>query len=104
MDRTGLAQVHRKEDIAVQELNDNRKFRIYFCASLESKQPPYIEHFDTVEQAQQAFETVANYTLYLHEKGLMKDDSNFGFIERFVHDEWLSIEDLADYQDKLSKG
>lgn len=52
----------------------------------------YSEEFETFNQAQQCLNTIANYTLFLHESILMNNYSNSGYIEELDGEEWVDVD------------
>jgi len=70
-------------------------YRFCFNHLLESDEPltfhgqpvPHIGHAET------QMNIIADYTLHLHEKKLMGDYSNFGWIEKLIGSEWHEIDE-----------
>jgi hypothetical protein len=76
-------------------LKDNSgQFKVTFQPALERRVPAFAVILDSLPEAKKALDTLANYTLHLHQVGIMEDYSNFGMIEKLIVDEWINIEDL----------
>ena len=43
--------------------------------------------------AQSQLDAIANYTLFLHDKDLIPDYSNYGFVQTFIDGEWVNCDD-----------
>ena len=69
-------------------------FRVLFFPALEQGGEPFKQEFLTLDQAKTAKDTIANYTLMLHEQSLMPDYSNMAIIEQCVNGEWVDVEEL----------
>ena len=50
------------------------------------------QEFSSPEEAEQALDLIANYTLFLHENALMPDYSNMGIVLKREGDEWVEID------------
>ena len=70
---------------------ENFNFKISFIYAMELSSDSYDQEFKTLEEAKAALESVALYTLVLHEKGIMPDYSNVAFIQEYVDGEWEEI-------------
>lgn len=51
----------------------------------------FVQTCETLEQTNLISNTIADYTLFLHSKGLMKDFSNSVITYQFKHGEWIEI-------------
>ena len=69
------------------------KYRISFMPAADVSSYAYQEEFGNLETAKAALNSIANYTLHLHETSLMPDYSNCGWVEVFEDGEWLEIEE-----------
>lgn len=70
------------------------KFRFVFAPSLEQQGESYLgDVVGSYESARSIGDAIADYTLLLHKRGLMVDDSNFGVVEQMVDGEWQVFED-----------
>ena len=69
------------------------KYRISFIPAVEQREGAYTEEFGNLETAKAALNSIALYTLHLHETSLMPDYSNCGWVEVFQDGEWEEIED-----------
>lgn len=71
------------------------KYRTIFVPAVELDiAEDYTEEFSTLAEARAARNTIANYTLRLHELGAMRDYSNMAYIEeRDEEGDWFEVED-----------
>lgn len=70
------------------------KFRFCFDPAMEEENDVYIgDEVGSYELANTQLETIANYTLFLHEAGLMPDYSNYGGIQEFYNGKWVDFEE-----------
>ena len=69
------------------------KYRISFTPAVEQSDGTYTEEFGNLETAKAVSNSIANYTLHLHETSLMPDYSNCGWVDVFEDGEWLEIEE-----------
>lgn len=69
------------------------KFKVVFLPNIQSK-VKFEKKFETLSDAEIAFDAIADYTLLLHKSSLMVDYSNMGYIEKKSADGyWEEIED-----------
>lgn len=68
-------------------------FRVNFIPAVERNFNSIKIRSATLEQAKQELVIIANYTLYLHDNGLMKDYSNYGYVEKLVDGEWEEVDE-----------
>lgn len=68
-------------------------YKIYFIYAVEKSGDSYNEEFDNLEVAKAALNSIALYTLKLHDNNLMDDYSNCGFIEEFIDGEWQDVDE-----------
>lgn len=47
----------------------------------------------TFNEAKLVLDSIANYTLLLHEKYIMPDHSNVGWVEKFEDGEWVEVDE-----------
>ena len=71
------------------------KYRIGFIPALEAGGWSYTEDFNDLSVAKVVLNSIANYTLMLHEKDLMQDFSNVALVEVFEDGEWIEIEEAV---------
>ena len=78
-------------------------FRFCFNHLLESTEPLtfYGQPVPYIGIAETQMGIVADYTLHLHDKKLMSDYSNFGWIEKLVDSDWVEVDE--DELDDLTK-
>ena len=70
------------------------KFRFVFFSAIGASQIPfYGSSVSSQELAEGQLNIISNYTLHLHNENLMQDYSNFGYIEKFIDDDWEEIEE-----------
>jgi len=72
------------------------KYRIDFIPAFEAGGWSYTEEFNDLSVAKIVLNSIANYTLMLHEKELMHDYSNVVWIEIFEDGDWMEIEEEED--------
>jgi hypothetical protein len=48
---------------------------------------------DSLSTAKNQLSAISDYTLFLHDRGLMPDYSNTGFISQIIDGEWEGVED-----------
>jgi len=73
-----------------------KKLRVCFYPAIDAERPlaRYEEEFKYLKEAVIALDSIATYTLMLHETSLMPDYSNSGFIEMLDDDdEWVDWHD-----------
>jgi hypothetical protein len=46
----------------------------------------------TIDEAEQILESIADYTLMLHEASLMPDYSNMGYVLKRIDGEWVEVD------------
>lgn len=68
-------------------------FRLNFIPALEMSKKSIVVRSATLEQAKQELEVIGNYTLFLHDNGMMRDYSNVGWIEKLVDGEWEEVDE-----------
>jgi len=67
-------------------------FRVVFFAAINTADDCYTsEVVQSYEIARLILESLADYTLHLHESELMEDFSNTGWIEQCVNGEWVEV-------------
>ena len=66
-------------------------YRIVFVPEI-TESGRFEKKYETHAEAETALEAVADYTLFLHDRGLMGDHSNCGIVERKDGDEWVEID------------
>lgn len=69
------------------------KYRFAFIPALEGRGVFYGGEVNSQELAEGMLNVIANYTLYLHDSGLMEDYSNTGWIEKLESGRWLTIDE-----------
>ena len=70
------------------------EFRVEFNSCVMGENDPwYSEIVGSYELADTILNSVANYTLMLHECSLMEDYSNYGIVQQKVDGEWIGFED-----------
>lgn len=70
------------------------KFRASFFPAIEVSAEGFnSEEVGSYEMAKAILDNIAIYTLHLHEQSVMHDYSNAGWVEQFVDDEWVDIEE-----------
>jgi len=72
-----------------------KDFKIVFMPNMDNIDElcEYITYADTFDDAIQILNTIADYTLLLHECSLMPDYSNMGMLFKKVDKEWIEIND-----------
>jgi hypothetical protein len=71
-----------------------KRFRVTFDPCVDDSTTPFVAgEVETVAEAIMQLDLLADYTLLLHEKSLMTDYSNYGFIEEFVDGRWVIVDD-----------
>ena len=68
-------------------------YRLNFIPAMEVSKDSIKVRSATLEQAKQELDIIASYTLYLHDKELMTDFSNVGWIEKLVDGEWEEVDE-----------
>lgn len=71
---------------------EDLNYKLSFVPSLETNSGPIEMRSATLEQAKQELDIIANYTLFLHDKGLMRDYSNTSWIKKLVDGEWEDVD------------
>lgn len=71
----------------------SNKFRLIFVPAVEKTHEGF--HVEAVDlaHAKELFDTIANYTLFLHDNDMMNDYSNTGWIEQLVDGEWTDVDE-----------
>lgn len=69
------------------------EFKIIFNPTIEHNISAFECEFCNYQLAKVVLNTVANYTLYLHDQSLMHDYSNIGLIVQMVDGEWIEIDE-----------
>lgn len=68
-------------------------YKTVFNPGIETNAGNFEQEFATHAEAEAALDAVANYTLMLHEHGLMPDFSNYGMVMRKDDEgEWIEID------------
>ena len=69
-------------------------FRVVFCPAFDFRvSDVFVVTTTSLDEARRMLNAVADYTLFLHDKKLMGDHSNFGGVEQLVDGEWEEVED-----------
>ena len=72
----------------------DKNYRVLFVPAIELDAiHTYCEEFSDLTAAKAALNSIANYTLRLHELKVMRDYSNWGIVEVFEDGEWTEIEE-----------
>ncbi len=67
-------------------------YKIVFIPILGDK-AGFEQEFATQEEAETALEAISLYTLFLHERNIMEDHSNWGFVYMREGTDWVEIID-----------
>jgi len=67
------------------------RFRVAFMPALGRKMY-HSKEVGNFELANTMLESIANYTLFLHDSSLMHDHSNTGWVEQASGDDWILID------------
>jgi len=67
-------------------------YRFVFCACIGTDEYRGQE-VETLGEAINGLMQIANYTLFLHDKDLMQDFSNYGRVEIFEDGSWVEIDE-----------
>ena len=75
-------------------MENNGKYVVTFIPSIERENNGFAASTSSLREAKTILDTIANYTLFLHNNSLMKDYSNAGFITKFNEEtkEWDEID------------
>ena len=68
-------------------------YRLNFIPALEVTRKSIKVRTETKEQARQELDVIANYTLFLHDSGIMSAYSNTGWVEQLVDGEWEQVDE-----------
>ena len=68
-------------------------YRLNFVPAIEVSSDSIKVRSATLEGARQELDIIANYTLFLHDNGMMRDYSNVGWIEKLVNGEWEEVDE-----------
>ena len=68
-------------------------YRLNFIPAIEVSSDSIKVRSAILESARQELDTIANYTLFLHDNGIMNDYSNVGWIEKLVDGEWEEVDE-----------
>lgn len=60
---------------------EGHPYRVSFNPSIERGVPSFVKYCKDIDTANEVLDTLAFYTLFLHEKLLMDDYSNMAYIE-----------------------
>jgi len=71
-------------------------YRLNFIPALEVSSDSITVCSSSLEQSRQELNIIANYTLFLHDNGMMNDYSNCGWIEELVDGEWEEVDEEED--------
>lgn len=70
------------------------RFRATFDPQFQGDADPFVgKEVTSYENAKKQLDLIANYTLHLHDIGLMPDYSNYGFVEEWVDGRWVNFEE-----------
>lgn len=72
------------------------KYRVNFMPAMEISKGSIKVRSASIEQARQELDIISNYTLFLHDNGMMQDYSNVGWIEELVDGEWEEVDEEED--------
>jgi len=70
------------------------KYEMFFCPEI-SVTLSFRCKFETLKEAAQALNTIADYTLFIQDKGLMRDHTNFGGVHAWDDEleAWCDVDD-----------
>tara|TARA_R110000823_G_scaffold308605_1_gene432249 strand:+ start:1242 stop:1472 length:231 start_codon:yes stop_codon:yes gene_type:complete len=68
-------------------------YRVNFIPAVERTSNSIKIRSATLEQATQELNIIANYTLFLHDNGMMQDYSNVGWVEKLVDGVWEEVDE-----------
>ncbi len=71
----------------------SKKFKLVFAAAIEKTHEGFEYEATNLKQAKEMLDVIASYTLFLHDKDIMNDYSNTGWIEQFVDGEWIDFDE-----------
>ncbi len=71
------------------------KFRVLFNPTILDEEDCrfFTEPVGSYEMANTQLDTIANYTLHLHNTSLMQDYSNAGIVQQLVDGEWIDFDE-----------
>ena len=73
--------------------NNMNKFKLAFHPNIDSQFSVFHEvTFKTEAEAKAALKTIADYTLFLHESGLMPDHSNAAYLGELIDGKWQDLD------------
>jgi len=67
-------------------------YRVIFFPRLGTESE-FIKDCKSMHEAILVTEAIADYTLFLHHDGFMKDFSNYAVIQEFIDNEWTDTEE-----------
>jgi len=67
------------------------KYRVNFIPAIEVSHDSIKVRSASLEQARQELDIIANYTLFLHDNGMMSEYSNTGWIEKLIDGESIAV-------------
>ena len=70
------------------------KYRVLFIPVLEIGGWSYNEEFDELLVANAVLKSISLYTLMLHEKKVLEDFSNCGWIEALEDGKWYEVDEV----------
>jgi hypothetical protein len=71
-------------------------YRVNFLPAIEISSDNIILEFNTLEEANQNLNSMAQLLLFMQNNSMMNDFSNTAWVEQFVDGEWEEIEDDED--------
>lgn len=68
-------------------------YRVMFIPAIERTKNSINIRAASLEQAKQGLDIIANYTLFLHNNGIMQDYSNAGWVEKLIDGVWEEVDE-----------
>ena len=68
-------------------------YQVSFVPAIGGGIKPFTSVTNSLESAKEILKNISNYTLVLHDRGLMHDHSNYGYIETLVDGSWVMLDE-----------